>query len=114
MLVRPDHPELTAECQEVTKVDVESLPMAPSLEQALRQVIPHSQLMGASGPGWEVEAALASIYPTSFPPCHQARGAWHISTRGSGSVVCDGCCEALFCSPNLGSRAKPPREEGEG
>uniref|UniRef100_A0A8C9EIZ4 RRM domain-containing protein n=1 Tax=Pavo cristatus TaxID=9049 RepID=A0A8C9EIZ4_PAVCR len=37
VLVRPDHPELTAECQEVTKVDVESLALAPSLEQALRQ-----------------------------------------------------------------------------
>uniref|UniRef100_A0A803YPR8 Epithelial splicing regulatory protein 1 n=1 Tax=Meleagris gallopavo TaxID=9103 RepID=A0A803YPR8_MELGA len=37
VLVRPDHPELTAECQEVTKVDVESLAQAPSLEQALRQ-----------------------------------------------------------------------------
>uniref|UniRef100_A0A8C2SQE3 Epithelial splicing regulatory protein 1 n=1 Tax=Coturnix japonica TaxID=93934 RepID=A0A8C2SQE3_COTJA len=37
LLVRPDHPELTAECQEVTKVDVESLALAPSLEQALRQ-----------------------------------------------------------------------------
>ncbi|NXB66073.1 ESRP1 protein, partial [Struthidea cinerea] len=37
VLVRPDHTELTAECQEITKVDVESLALAPPLEQALRQ-----------------------------------------------------------------------------
>ncbi|XP_027764898.1 epithelial splicing regulatory protein 1-like, partial [Empidonax traillii] len=37
VLVRPDHPELTAECQEITQVDVESLALAPPLEQALRQ-----------------------------------------------------------------------------
>ncbi|NWV50579.1 ESRP1 protein, partial [Daphoenositta chrysoptera] len=37
VLVRPDHTELTAECQEITQVDVESLALAPPLEQALRQ-----------------------------------------------------------------------------
>ncbi|KAM6125856.1 epithelial splicing regulatory protein 1 [Pterocles gutturalis] len=37
VLVQPDHPELTAECQEITQVDVESLALAPPLEQALRQ-----------------------------------------------------------------------------
>ncbi|NXK85952.1 ESRP1 protein, partial [Formicarius rufipectus] len=37
VLVRPDHSELTAECQEITQVDVESLALAPPLEQALRQ-----------------------------------------------------------------------------
>lgn len=107
MLVRPDHPELTAECHEVTKVDVESLAQAPSLEQALRQVIPCSQLMGASGPGWELESC---IYPTSFPPCHR-------SSRDSYPHVgqaCEGCCEAFFCSPNLRGRTEPLGEEGEG
>ncbi|XP_068789122.1 epithelial splicing regulatory protein 1 isoform X3 [Struthio camelus] len=37
LLVRPEHPELTAECREVTEVDAESLALAPPLEQALRQ-----------------------------------------------------------------------------
>ncbi|NXT99820.1 ESRP1 protein, partial [Buphagus erythrorhynchus] len=37
VLVRPEHTELTAECQEITQVDVESLALAPPLEQALRQ-----------------------------------------------------------------------------
>lgn len=112
MLVRPDHPELTAECQEVTKVDVESLAQAPSLEQALRQVIPYSQLMGASGPGWELEAAFTP-HP-SLLPCHRGSGAWHIPTHGSGSVACDGCCETFFCSADLAGRAEPLGQEGEG
>ncbi|NWX84019.1 ESRP1 protein, partial [Nothoprocta ornata] len=37
LLVQPDRPELTAECQEVTQVDAQSLALAPPLEQALRQ-----------------------------------------------------------------------------
>lgn len=53
MLVRPDHPELTAECQEVTKVDVESLALAPPLEQALRQVTARNQPQSLSGGRWK-------------------------------------------------------------
>uniref|UniRef100_A0A8C8RVS9 Epithelial splicing regulatory protein 1 n=1 Tax=Pelusios castaneus TaxID=367368 RepID=A0A8C8RVS9_9SAUR len=37
VLVRPDHLDLTDECKETTKLEVESLARAPQLEQALRQ-----------------------------------------------------------------------------
>lgn len=68
VLVRPDHTELTAECQEITQVDVESLALAPPLEQALRQVT----LLAAKcwsplgAPPW-VEVVSSPAYP-----CHQS------------------------------------------
>lgn len=82
MLVRPDHLELTAECQEITQVDVESLALAPPLEQALRQVTPHNQLLGAGflwGLPGAVEAVSLSIYPLHYH-CGSS-GPWHRSTR---------------------------------
>lgn len=38
VLVRPDQLELTEDCKEETKIDADSLPSAPQLDQALRQV----------------------------------------------------------------------------
>lgn len=73
VLVRPDHPELTAECQEITQVDVESLALAPPLEQALRQVTPHNHLLVAGHPWgllrWEVSRGRGSVLISlSSPP----------------------------------------------
>lgn len=54
VLVRPDQLELTEDCKEETKIDVESLSSASQLDQALRQV---------TAPG---HAAHPSLGPT--PP----------------------------------------------
>lgn len=106
MLVRPDHPELTAECQEITQVDAESLALAPPLEQALRQVTPYNQLLG-SGVLWGlpggVEAVLSSVYPLYH--CH-----W--SSRHVGQAVCGECCGGFslaFCSFTLGETESQER-----
>lgn len=58
-------------------MDVESLALAPPLEQALRQVTPHNRLLDAGLP-WGlpdgVEAELSSIYPLRHH--HWGSGAW--------------------------------------
>lgn len=87
VLVRPDHTELTAECQEITQVDVESLVLAPPLEQALRQVTPHNWLLSA-GLLWELPHGVEVVSSSAYPH-HQSSGAWHRSTTdmcGSGSL----------------------------
>lgn len=47
VLVRPEHLDLTEECKETTKLEVESLARAPQLEQALQQVNSTSAFHGA-------------------------------------------------------------------
>ncbi|OWK61425.1 Epithelial splicing regulatory protein 1 [Lonchura striata] len=77
VLVRPDHTELTAECQEITQVDVESLALAPPLEQALRQVTPRIRSLSAGL--WELPRGEEVVSSSAYPH-HQSSGACYGST----------------------------------
>lgn len=77
VLVRPDHTELTAECQEITQVDVESLALAPPLEQALRQVTHCNWLLSA---GLLRELSHGVEVVSSSYSHRQSSGAWYGST----------------------------------
>lgn len=98
-------------------MDVESLALAPPLEQALRQVMPCNRLRGAGLPRGlpgGVEAVLSSIYPLH----HWGSGAWHRGTAdtcGPGNLVCGGLCgrfSLAFCSFTLGGTKSQERKVG--
>lgn len=85
VLVRPDQLELTEDCKEETKIDADSLPSAPQLDQALRQV---TALGRSSRP---VRAAQVSpqAHP-SYAGCSRAspgRGG-EAPGRVGGNLVC--------------------------
>lgn len=98
-------------------MDVESLALAPPLEQALRQVTPHNWLLGAGLP-WGLPGAVEAVLSIYLFCHHSYWGSvvWHRGTTDicvTGSLVYGGLYgdfPLVFCSFTLGGSEHQERK----